>query len=371
MRIMIVVPTMGRGGAEIQLKSLAKRMVSRGHQVKMTVLLPVEDFGVELESAGVALDSLSMKRGVPKMSALIGLEQRMRSWKPDVVQTWMYSADVLGGIVARAKGIPLAWAIRGSEIHPTKRRSRYMMRVAAVLSHRLPQRIFVNSVVGRRVHVEAGYSDDRMLVIPNGFETVQFRRDETWRRAVRRELALEDAPVVGIVARFDPHKDYQTFFRAAGELRRRLNRVKFVIVGRGMAENADVVAWARAANVHDVCTFMGERTDLWRIYNAFDVATLTSVAEGCPNAIGEAMACEVPCAATDAGDTRQLIGNTGKVVCVGDHVALAEALYEMLTLHERERANLGVAARQRIVDGYGAEAVASMYESAWAVLRAD
>lgn len=177
-----------------------------------------------------------------------------------------------------------------------------------------------------------------------------------------------DAPVVGIVARFDPDKDHQTFFRAAALLRRRISEAKFLIVGRGLAVNPLVEKWIAEGATRDSCIFTGERSDIARLNNTMDVATLSSEKEGFPNALGEAMACGIPCVATDAGDTAELLGDTGTSVPVKDAAALAQGWESVLRLSPEARRVVGERARARVAERFAINAIVARYEREWGQL---
>lgn len=369
MRLLFVITSMGRGGAEIQTKGLAARLVARGHKVMMVVLLPFEEFEDELNANGVETRSLGMRRGVPSPRAALDFVRILHAWCPDVVQTWMYAADILGGFGSLVQRTPVAWGIRCSRIDPSKKQTLRLMRLSARISPVIPDRIFVNSEAGRVYHVSHGYAADKMCVIPNGFDTERYRPDAQTREAARAELGLlPDEPVVGIVARFDPHKDHATFFRAAGILHRSLSSARFLVVGRELAGNPAVERWVDEAGIREQCIFTGQRGDAERLDNAMDVATLTSVAEGFPNAIGEAMACGVPCVATNAGDSAILIGDPARVVPVGDAEGLAQRWEALLRASPEARAQIGAAARDRIVERFSVEALTTRYEREWEAL---
>ncbi|MFO0739082.1 MAG: glycosyltransferase [Labilithrix sp.] len=369
MRLLFVITAMGRGGAEIQAKGLAARLVARGHKVMVVVLLPIEEFEDELNAAGVETRSLGMRRGVPSARAAVEFVQILRRWRPDVVQTWMYAADLLGGFGSLVTGTPVAWGIRCSRIHSSRKSTLRLMRLSARVSGRIPRRIFANSEAGRQYHVAHGYSAEKMRVVPNGFDIERYRPDQVSRDAVRTELGIQPGDlVVGIVARFDPLKDHATFFRAAGILVRSLPEARFLVVGRGLADNPHVARWVADAGIRERCIFTGQRGDTERLANAMDVATLTSCAEGFPNALGEAMACGVPCVATNAGDSVEIIGDASRIVPVGDAAGLARRWEAVLRSSREERSRLGALARERIVERFSVEAVTSRYEREWEAL---
>jgi glycosyltransferase involved in cell wall biosynthesis len=110
------------------------------------------------------------------------------------------------------------------------------------------------------------------------------------------------------------------------------------------------------------CHLLGERDDIPAVTAALDVAALTSLSEGFPNVIGEAMACGVPVAATSAGETPEILAGIGTVVPCGDPEGMAASWSELLDMPEEARRTLGDAGRARIQDRYGLTRMISSFE---------
>jgi glycosyltransferase involved in cell wall biosynthesis len=203
-----------------------------------------------------------------------------------------------------------------------------------------------------------------MHLIPNGFDAESFRPDYSARLAVRRELGLtEDALIIGLVARWDPLKDHATFVDAASFLAREYDNIYFVLIGRGIEwDTLGLAALVRAAGLQDRMILLGERDDMPRLNAAFDVACSSSLTEGFPNTIGEAMACGVPCVVTDVGDAAAIVGNTGLAVPAGDAVAFAKACKELIALGPKARREFGRKGRERIINKYALPTIVKQYE---------
>jgi glycosyltransferase involved in cell wall biosynthesis len=198
-----------------------------------------------------------------------------------------------------------------------------------------------------------------MVVIANGFDTDTFRPDPAARLSVREELGLEpDAPLLGLMARFHPQKDHRTFVRAAAQFLRHSPAAHFLMAGRDVDDrNRTLLAWTTATGAPDRFHLLGLRDDMPRLMAACDiVSTSSSCGEALPLVLGEAMACGVPCVATDVGDSASLVGDTGRVVAPGDPEALSTAWGSLFTLRCDERRRLGERARERVIDRYRLEA---------------
>jgi glycosyltransferase involved in cell wall biosynthesis len=134
------------------------------------------------------------------------------------------------------------------------------------------------------------------------------------------------------------------------------NDVRFVCVGEGKSPfKEELQRMAGHLRLGDRVLFAGMRKDIRAIYNSFDIATLTSLGEGFPNVVGEAMACGIPCVVTDAGDSERIVGSTGIVVPPGDPQALAQGWQKILEMGPEEKADLGKKARDRIVSSFGTD----------------
>jgi glycosyltransferase involved in cell wall biosynthesis len=326
------------------------------------------ELAADLGSMGIECLSLGMRRSVPNPLALLGLARQIRRLRPDVVQSWMYHADLLALLAAAISGRPpVVWNIRHSNLDQkdSKLGTRMVARLCAMLSYLGPRRILCVSQRARDIHAKLGYRRSLLTVIPNGFDVERFRPDDEARTSLRREIGVSDGvPLVGIVGRFDPQKDYETFLDAAARLRRVVPEAQFLLCGAGLeAENPVLHRWVRERDLEAHCRMLGLRRDVPRVQAALDVGVSSSAfGEGFSNAIAEAMSCAVPCAVTNIGDSALIVAETGQVVPPRDPVALADAVARILALSREERQALGIAARDRICSQYSLDRVAAQYQ---------
>lgn len=326
--------------------------------------------GDRLRALNIPVRCLGMTPGFPNPVALMRLTRILRKDKPDVLQTWLYHSDLLGGLAANlAGGIPVLWGIRQTDVsfEGNSAMTWLTARLCARMSRSLPDKIICCSEASRRSHEAIGYAKDKMIVIPNGSDLDAYHPDPRAGISVRQELNIpHDALIIGLVGRFHPQKDHRNFARAAGLLHRERPHVHFVLCGQGITpENRTLVGWLDAAGVRSYCHLLGNRNDMPRLTAAFDVATLSSFGEGFPNVISEAMSCEVPCVVTDVGDAAAIVGETGRIVPPRDPVALASALRDMVDLDEGRRRQLGAAARGRIMENFNLPRIAARYQEVY------
>jgi glycosyltransferase involved in cell wall biosynthesis len=366
----VITGPLGTGGAEMMLHALiqASDPERTWHEViSLTELGCVAD---RIRELGVRTQSLGMSRTrfrIPNPVKVLRLASRIRELRPHVVQTWLYHADLIGGVAARlAGGTRVFWGIHNSTLDPThtRRTTRWTVAACAILSRVVPDGVVCVSRAARDLHVSAGYDPRRFAVIPNGFDLARFRPDPAARREARTELGLaEGAMVIGLVARVDPQKDHRSFVRAAALLASRRPHVRFLLCGEGAsADNLELVRDLAEHRLLERFLLLGRRSDMPRIMNALDVGTLSSAfGEAFPLAIGEAMACGVPCAVTDLGDSAYLVGDTGRVVPPRDPEALARAWEALADAGPEGRRALGRAARDRVAARFSLPQVADAY----------
>ncbi len=365
--IVFVITNLDCGGAEVMLLRLLSRLDRGKFTAQVISLIDTGPLGREIEALGVPVRALGMRRGRPSLNALIRLVLWLRQDRPHLVQTWMYHADLLGGVAARlAGGIPVTWGIHQSDLSWAGNRFLTLLtvRVCAWLSRWVPKHIICCSEASRQAHQAAGYVAERLVTIPNGYDVETFKPDAVSRILIRAELNVqEDIMVIGMVARAHPQKDYPNLLRAARVFLRERCDVCFVLCGQDVTwENEELTALIDPADRAQF-RLLGQRDDIPRVMAAFDVATLSSFGEAFPNVISEAMSCGVPCVVTDVGDAALIVGETGIVVPSRDSVGLAEGWSSMLDLGREARTRLGLAARERIKDLYNVSKFVGRYEA--------
>lgn len=360
------------GGAEIALLNLVRELLPRVG-VRVVSLSGSGPVAARLQALGVELTCLDLARR--PLRDLLRLYCLLRRERPAVVQTWMYHADLVGGLAARLARVPVVvWALHNLELDAAAARGRTgrVVRWCARLSRTVPDAVISVSTAARRLHAGLGYRPARFEVIGNGVDLARFRADPSARDALRAELDVPpDTLLVLHVARFHPQKNHAGLLRSLGRVHRDHPLVHFVLVGAGVdGTNAELWAGIAAAGLAGSCHCLGLRSDGERLFAAADVFVLASLAESQPLVLGEALASATPCVCTDTGDARRLVGECGLVVPVGDDDALAAALGRLLALPATERAALGARARARAESELDSRQVAQRYLALWESLRA-
>lgn len=366
--ILHVITGLGDGGAEAVLYRLC---IADRHRVHRVVSL-MEDgkYGPLLRQAGVKVCCLGMPQGRLTLTGLWRLWRLLRSEPPALVQTWMYHADLVGGVLARLAGVRrVFWGVHHSTLQPGKsRRSTLLVaRLNALLSRWVPAGIVCCAETAAAVHRSLGYAAARITVIPNGYELERFKPDPLARQRLRAQWG--EGALIGMVGRFDPQKDHDNLLHALALVRRSDPGVRCVLVGRGLDEaNAVLLALLERHGLHGQVLLLGQRDDVPAVMNALDLHVLSSLSEAFPNVLAEAMACGTPCVTTDVGDAGLIVGDTGWVVPPADAHALAQAILAALQMRTaaadawQRRRN---AARSRVATRFGLERMVSNYHAVW------
>lgn len=356
-----VITGLETGGAETMLAKLCESLDRRRVRSSVVALRSGGPLAPRIRGSGVSLTEVGLDPGVPRPAQVLRL-LRIRQVKTAVLHGWMYHGN-LGAMVLRGfrSSPPMIWSVRQTlyDISQEKRLTRGVIALNARMAH-FAACIVYNSTVSAGQHARYGFPTDRSIVIPNGFDTSLFAPSDEARGALRAELHLPpDQILIGLVARFHPMKDHETFWRAAAIIGRGMENVTFVVVGAGMTESLQCAAVTRHA-LEGRVAFLGPRADVHLVTAALDIACSSSAwGEGFPNALGEAMACGVSCVTTDVGDSAYLVGGGGIVVPPRDAEALAAACHRILASPERRR--MGEAGRKRIMQHFTMKAVASRY----------
>jgi glycosyltransferase involved in cell wall biosynthesis len=325
-----------------------------------------------VRDTGALVEPLRVDGAGTLLTAPYRLAARLKQLRPDVVQGWLLQANIavtVGAGLARIRA-PVCWNVRWTlyDVESEPFRTRVLLGLSGRLA-RFPARIVYNSRLAVAQHAAIGFPPGRARVIPNGFDLDRLRPDPAARTAVRLELKIPpEAKVVGMLARYHPMKDHETSLRAAAHLVERGVDAVFVYAGSDVDNaNADLVGLVQHLGLSDRVRLLGDRSDVARLFASFDLYWMSSlasgIAEGFPSVIAEAMACGVPCVATDSGDAAWIIDQTGRVVPSRQPRALGDAAAELLLLDHDELRRMGCEARARIESEFSLESVIAAYEA--------
>jgi glycosyltransferase involved in cell wall biosynthesis len=371
MVIVHVITCLNDGGAEAVLYRLCLFDKKNTH-----VVISLQDegkYGPMLISKGISVHCLNLTRNMLTLHGIFKLIQLFKKIELDVVQTWLYHADFIGGVVAKALGLKnICWGIRSADFDcgSIRKATIFVVRLNALLSGWIPVHIISCSNKAVDTHVSFGYKKRKFIVIQNGYSLHEFAPNLKGVRTLRELAGVpENIIVLGMVARFDPLKDHKNLVAALDLVSKFGYNFCCLLVGTGVsADNSELKNWLEQYRLNNRVILMGQRTDIPLVMNLIDIHILSSSGEAFPNVLCEAMACGTPCVTTDVGDAAEIVGNTGWVVPAGSAQELSEAIIEAINeryndpYHWIKRQQ---DARERIKDNFGIEKMVKKYSQVW------
>lgn len=351
------------GGAEMMLKRLLEVQADNRHNIVVISLMGLGKIGAQLQQLGFSVYPLNMRGKLAFPVAFYRLVRLLRVIRPTWVQTWMYHADLLGGVAAYFSGIrQIVWGIHCTKVPIGRPLTRWVMQCCAWLSHRIPAQIICVAEAAKQNHISYGYCAQKMRVIPNGFNIDTPVRGSLQSRPVLRQLGVQAEDfVVGCVGRFHPDKGQDLLVAAAAMCRQR-SAIKFVLAGRGCDEsNPHLTDLLQRAGVRANVVLLGERDDIPALLTEFDLFCMPSRSEAFPVALGEAMLAGLPCVATKVGDAAELGGDYVTFVRAEDIDALAGSILQLSDISAEQLHHRGLLGRQRVIDRFSIAAVSARY----------
>lgn len=358
MKIIYVITGMNIGGAEKQLALLAEKMVEHGHQVLIISLsgevqIPVDE-KIIINSLGMSKNPLSM------ISALFKAAKIISAFKPDIVHSHMFHANVLTRILRLIKPFPVLI----STSHSSNEGGTLRMLIYK-LTQNIPDLSTNVSPDAVTTFVEKkAVSADNMIAVYNGIDTNKFRFSPESRIKVRGDLSIDvDTDVIFSVGRLVDAKDYPNLIHAYRHLVNNnllKKKTKLVIVGTGPLETS-LKSLVESYGLSQDVLFLGARDDVEQLFNIADVFVLASQWEGFGLVVAEAMACERLVIGTDSGGVKDVMGQYGTLVPIKDPVALAQAIAHDLQRPRDERFARGDAGRKWIENKFSIELIINQW----------
>ena len=330
MRILFLTHSMAVGGTQRQLIVLCRELLRRGHEVTVLLHYTGEPLDSELQERGARIIDLNKRGRWHNFGVLLRLIRTVRSEQPDVLYAQLPLPNLLALLLRYlGDGCAVVCGVRASDM--TKARTNWRVKLTVQLERQLVLHadvVIANSQTGAR-DLCRGKKYEHVVVIENGIEPERFHYDECGRRHKRASWQVaDDTPVVGCVARLDPMKDHATLLQAFAILRESRPDARLVCVGTLVEPYfSELRELARRLRLDHALHWIEHESGLSALYSGFDTLCLSSAyGEGFSNVLAEAMACGVPCVATDVGDASWILSSADFLVPLRDPDSLARAL---------------------------------------------
>jgi len=362
-KVCIVISNLNIGGAE---RSMLKIVSELSNEIDFIVisLSPGGALVDDLEKLGINIYSLDIKNTFfisVKNMYLIFKDER-----PDVVHTWMYHSDLIGGLVAKIANVKhIVWGIRNTDLMKgTGLITRIIGVINAIFSYFIPNKILVVSNSALIKHTNYKYCSRKMVVIPNGFLTPAKLFSQKGNNLFRNQLGFHSSSIlIGSVGRFNEYKDHRTFIEASLILLDLVGSsydVNFLIIGKNVNNNF-LHNLIRESPHFDRFHFYEETNNLNKHYSIFDIFCLHSLSEGFPNVLAEAMLMGCLCVSTDVGDARIILNDDERIVPGQSPILLAKKLFETINLKKIDKDKIKLSNIQRISSSYSLQKMKESY----------
>lgn len=365
-KILHLIVGLDAGGAEFLLHDLLVGSQNKNIKHSIVSMTNLGLIGSRLDSAGYTVYSLGMRRSKPSLSSFFKLIKIIRYEQPNVLQTWMYHADLLGLVAGIFfKNVKVVWGLHAAFLNTSA--YPFLTHITRWLCARfsfMADYIIYNSNSTYINHIQLGYRSNGWRYIFNGFDVNKFKPNNCAPALIRFELGLEaDTFLIGFIARWDAMKDHKTFIKAASLVATLNDHVHFVLAGSGIDSNNKIlVEMIEAGNLKSRVHLLGLRSDVNILCAALDASVTSSFAESFSNSTAEAMSCGVPCIVTDTTNLPSLVGDSGYVVPVGNSITMSQAMIDLINMDPNALKDIGILGRQRIINNFSLNSMISKYE---------
>jgi glycosyltransferase involved in cell wall biosynthesis len=360
LKVLQLIPTLDRSGAEKQMVLLAAGMPRDRFQVEAATLTRLGPLEAELRAAGIPVTNIGKRWKVDPFAAT-RLTRFLKARRFDVVQTWIFAANAYGRLAAHRARVPIV-------ITTEMAVDLWKGKVEKWVDRRLTpwcDRLVGNSQAVVEFYRGLGVPDDRLVLIYSGIADEEPPAVDP--ADVRAEFGFEaSAPLVFFAGRLAEQKRIGDLLKALDLLQHVQPELRTLIAGDGPLRRS-LEQTARDYELTGRVRFLGHRDDVPRLMAASDIVVLPSAYEGLPNLVLEAMRFRKPVVATAAPGTTEVVvdGQTGVLVPVGTHPLLARAIRDLVRDPDRAR-RLGEAGRQQVEAEFRAQTMidrfAALYE---------
>ncbi len=366
-KIMFIISSLSSGGAEMMLCKIIENLDKKKYEIFVLSLTSENELSYVLNKNKIKFKILDFRSSFMILRILFILIKEIKNFSPDIVHTWMYHSDLLGGIAAKFVGTKkIIWNVRACEmdLDKVKFSTIIVRRICSFFSNRIPNLILFNSKSAIKSHLKLGYKNPKIKFIPNGFDTKKFVPSEKIRKNFKLQHGInKNTFLIGMVSRDDPLKNNEGALKVITFLKAENYNIKLVVIGKHMdGNNIKFKNRIIKYNLNNDVILQGFKKNIERIIPAFDCLIIPSHAEAFPNVLGEAMSCEIPCVVTDVGDCKSIVSNIGMVVKKNDMSNMAKEIKKYFDSTKIMKNKIKKRARKIIVKKYNIEKIVKMFE---------
>ena len=367
MKILYIITNLSLGGAEVQLCKIAENL-RNDHQIKVISLLSKGDVGNDLVKLGIDLTIINFNK-ISFFFSFFKLCASIIKFKPDLVHTWMYHANLIGGLAAKISNVKkILWSIHHNDLSTVhnKLSTIFIAKAGACFSYLIPEKVICVSKDVVKKHIDFGYQEKKMIFIPNGIDVLEFSKIPNARQLLFNNFNFtDDAILIGFPSRFNPIKNHKGFFASIANIKRdspNLN-LQIILSGKNIdINNIELINLINTYNLAECVHLMGLINTMPLFMSSIDLLVNNSYSESFSLVLAEALSCETLCISTIEGDPESIIKGVGKHVPVGDISLLSNTIINMLNIETKEENKLKLKGRKKIISLYSLEIVLKNYK---------
>jgi len=359
LRVLHVVSSGGVSGATQQslFMPLLTRMPKNRVKAQVVSLAPGFAAGAVLRQNGVPVHDVALSRRRFSWGAFGELVRTAREFRPDVIQAWGHTAQIVSTLLRSRCGGPVKLVWSPADTVPLAKSAGLIDRQKLKLAARFSSRadgIVYTSEAAAALHRRAGFPEDGHSVVPPGVDPMRFKPDFAGRKKVREQLGLGgDAFVIGMVAPFQPGHDHVTLIKAVGELIKTNPKIALMLAGHGVQKgNGPLMALVGGGALGTRTHLLGDWSDISAFYNACDIACSSSLSDSGRLTLVMAMLCGIPCVATGMGAQGEVIGQSGIAVEPNSPAAFIRGITRIMQMPPDRRAFMAQSARKHALTNF-------------------
>lgn len=368
-KVVYIIGSLRPGGAERHLVELVKTLDKELFEPIIYCLSEKGDLAKEIEKKGILVRDFDLKNKRSKilhlkelMKLISIMSKRLKEDKPKIVHTYLFWANILGGISAKMAGIQ--YLITSRRSLGLYKNGRKMMQVIENVMNIFTDVVTVNSkeVLNDTLNREK-FIKGKIKLLYNGVDSKRFKKNnDTTKLKEMLNIPTEDI-VITNVSNLIHYKGHFDFIEASRIMMRQHPEVTILLVGRDGGMQGLLQEKVKEYGLDDKIRFLGSRGDIVELLSITNIQVLSSHEEGFSNAILEGMACSLPLVVTDVGGNSEAVldGINGFVVPAKSPRTLADALIKLLN-NKSILESFGIESRKRIENYFTIEMMKESYE---------
>jgi glycosyltransferase involved in cell wall biosynthesis len=364
MKILYIITNLSTGGAEIQLLSLIKELRNT-NEILVISLISKGEVGFKIEELGIPLHVLGLNNFTGLKKSVFVIKDILNNFKPDIIHTWMYHANLIGGFIPFLFGYKnIVWSIHHNSFSFKHNRiaTVFLIRFSAILSYTIPRKIVCvsNDVIVN--HRKIFYDSNKLCYIPNGIDTKLFCcRKEKKLHLSNLYNIKESTKLIGLISRFDPIKNHSIFLKSIKVLKNKgFEDFKIILCGKNIDyKNNELLNLISLNNLQDHIILLGLFEDMQLLYNSLDLVVCTSFSESFSIVLAEAISCGTLCVSTILGDPENFLTSYQHIKNPYDEVEIANVILANLNVEDKTKITENL--RLELIKKYSIDVISKKY----------